>query len=91
MAIGTVFYFPLCIKDIIRIPFKEVSIQAWGALFFSGLFALVLCYIIWYASVKRVGNSRTAIYDNVIPVFTVFFAYIFLGEKITMLQAAGAL
>ena len=91
MVIGTVFYIPFCVKDIINTHYNEVSFKAWGALFYSGLFALVICYIIWFASVKRVGSSRTAIYDNLVPVFAVIFAYLFLNEKITILQACGVL
>jgi len=37
-----------------------------------------------------VGNTKTAIYDYLIPVFTAFFAYFFLDERITAQQAAGA-
>jgi len=85
-----VFYIPFCLKDVREISFGKVSFQAWVALFYSGIFALAICYVIWYASVKRVGNSRTAIYDNLVPVLTVMFAYFSLGERITVLQAGGA-
>jgi len=91
MSIGTIFYLPFCIKHVINLNFSEVSFQAWAALFYSGLFALVICYVIWYASVKRVGNSKTAIYGNITPVFTMLFASIFLSEKITFWQISGVL
>lgn len=91
MIVGTVFYLPFCFKDMIHLKLNEISLQAWAALFYSGLFALVICYIIWYASVKRVGNSRTAIYDNFMPILTILFAYVFISERITFLQAGGAL
>ena len=91
MAIGTVFFLPFCIKDISHIPFRTVSLKAWGSLLYSGLFALVICYVIWYASVQRVGNTKTAIYDYLIPVFTAIFAYFFIDERITEQQAVGAI
>lgn len=91
MSIGTVFYLPFCTRDIFRLRLGEVSFHAWGVLLYSCLFALVISYVIWYASIKRVGNSKTAIYGNFTPIFTVLFAYIFLSETITLLQAAGAL
>lgn len=91
MAFGAVFYLPFAAKDIIEIQWVELSFQAWAALIFSALFVLVISYVIWYASVKRVGNSKTAIYGNFTPIFTVLFAYIFLSEKITFLQAVGGL
>ncbi len=91
MAIGTVFYLPFCVKDIISINFSKVSFNAWASLLYSGLFALAICYVIWYSSVKRVGNSKTAIYGNIMPILTIIFAYIFISERITLLQAGGAL
>lgn len=91
MVVGTVFFLPFSIKDISRITYRSVSLKAWGSLLYSGLFALVICYVIWYASVKRVGNTKTAIYDYLIPVFTVIFAYFIIDERISGQQAVGAL
>jgi len=91
LAIGTFFYLPFSAKDIWQLRWSEVSFQAWAALIYSGLFAIAISYVIWYASVKRVGNSKTAIYGNITPVFAVISAYIFLSEKLTLLQILGAL
>jgi len=90
MGLGTLAYLPFCVKPILAEDYKRISTAAWGSLLFSGFFALAVCYVIWYASVKKVGNSKTAIYDNLIPVMTVFFAWIFLGERLTVLQGVGA-
>ncbi|MFP4083266.1 MAG: DMT family transporter, partial [Candidatus Aminicenantes bacterium] len=91
MVMGTVFYVPFCLKDVLHLRLTAISTPAWGALFYSGLFALAICYVIWYFSVKIVGNIKTAIYGYLIPVFTVLFAYIFISETITYWQAVGAL
>ena len=91
MGLGTAVYLPFCFRDMIRTDFSRIPVQAWLMLAFSGFFALAVCYVIWYMSVRRVGNSRTAIYDNLIPILTVCFAWIFLGERMTRVQAAGAL
>lgn len=90
LPIGTLFYLPFCVKDIVELRWKEVSFQAWGTLFYSAFFALVLSYVFWYASVKRVGNSKTAIYGNITPILTMFFAYLFISERITLYQVIGA-
>ena len=91
MITGTIFFLPFCLKDVINICYSEISPVTWVAILYSSIFALVICYVIWYASVKRIGNTKTAIYDNFVPVFTVISAYLILGERITMLQAGGAL
>lgn len=91
LAIGTVFYLPFAASDIVRIQWSEISFQAWAALIYSGLFAIAICYVIWYASVRRVGNSKTAIYGYLSPIFTILFAYLLISERITILQIGGAL
>jgi len=90
LAFGTSLYVPFCVKDILAINFPAVSLQAWLILVFSAVFSLAIPYIVWYASVKRIGNSKTAIYDNLIPVLTVFFAYLLLDERLAPVQAIGA-
>jgi len=91
MAIGTILFIPFSFKSISTLEFSSISFPAWGGLIYSGLFALVISYVIWYSSVKKVGNSKTAIYSNLQPVFAIFFSYIILREKITLFQFIGAL
>jgi drug/metabolite transporter (DMT)-like permease len=91
LAVGTFFFLPFAAKDVIQLNWNDLSVQAWAALFFSALFAIAICYVIWYASVKRVGNSKTAVYGYITPVFTIIFAYFFLSEVLTVLQIVGAL
>ncbi len=91
LAIGTVFYLPFAASDIVRIQWSEISFQAWAALIYSGLFAIAISYVIWYSSIRRVGNSKTAIYGYLIPIFTMLFAHLLISERITLLQIGGAL
>jgi drug/metabolite transporter (DMT)-like permease len=90
LAFGTVFYLPFAAPSIFRIPWKEISFQGWTSILYSGLFAIAVSYVIWYTSVKRIGNSKTAIYGNINVVFSVSVAYVFLAERITPLQVCGA-
>lgn len=91
MAVGTLVYLPFAAEDIARLSWSSISFKSWASLLYSGLFCLVIGYVIWYASVKRVGNSKTVIYGNITPVLTVLFAYIFLSERLSLSQAMAAL
>ena len=91
LAVGTLFYLPFCVPAFVRQDFGQISSKAWFILIYSGLFALAFGYVAWYASVRRVGNSKTAIYGNITPVMTVIFAYVFIAEKISLWQGVGAL
>ncbi len=57
---------------------------------FSALFAVVIGYLIWYTSVQRVGNARTAVYSNLSPVVAIIFAWLTLGDALGPLQLLGA-
>jgi len=90
LAIGTLFYLPITVKDVLRQPWGSLSSRSWAALLFSAVFSIALSYFIWYTSVRRIGNTKTGIFSNITPVFTVFFAHLFLGERVTIPEVAGA-
>lgn len=89
--IGTVFYLPFAWKEFSRADFSRLSAGAWLGLVYSGSLALVFGFVVWYKSVKRVGGARTGVYSNLTPVFGVLTAVIFLKDRLTWLQVAGAL
>jgi drug/metabolite transporter (DMT)-like permease len=90
MAFGAFFYVPWTVPEISRISWRFVTWKAWGSLILSALFGLVVGYLIWYYSVKRVGNAKTAVYNNMTPIFTAGFAVLMLGEKVELFQGVGA-
>jgi drug/metabolite transporter (DMT)-like permease len=90
MAIGTVPYVLLAIPSLWRTDWAAVSAFTWGALVVSAALALAFCYIVWYAGVRTLGPSRTAIYSNVIPIVAIVSAAAFLHEPLTGVKIAGA-
>jgi len=91
LAAGTLFYLPLTMKDVLALPLCLLSPASWAALLYSSVFAIAASYVIWYSSVRRIGNARTGIFTNLAPVFTVLFARVFLSESITARQLSGAI
>lgn len=63
---------------------------SWLALIYSGAFAIALAYFIWYYSIRQIGNTRTAVYSNFIPLVALLIAWLTLGEVPTWLQLVGA-
>ncbi len=91
LSFGTLFYLPLTVREIAALDWGSLSARSWAALAFSAVFSIAISYVIWYSSVKRVGNTKTGIYSNITPVLTVFFAQLFLGELIGLTKLIGAL
>ncbi len=90
LASGTLFYLPFAATDMLRQTWNSISGASWAAFLYSSVLAIALSYVIWYSSVRRVGNTKTGIYNYITPVLTVFFAHLFLGESVTLGQMAGA-
>ena len=90
-SFGTLFYLPLAAGGIADIRIGRIPAQAWGAVFYSGVLAIVVGYAVYYSSVRKVGNTKTAIYSNLNPVFATIFAVLFLRERVTPLQVGGGL
>ena len=83
LSIGTLLLVPPAIPDLISQDWGSISTLNWSGLVFSLIFALVFCYVVWYRSVKKVGNIRTAVYTNLVPVFGTLFGVWLLHERLT--------
>lgn len=88
-GIGTVFYLPFAAADVGRVSWTSISAGAWASLLYSSVLAIVVGFIVYSSSVRTVGNTKTGIYSNLNPVFAVVFAWFFLSERITALEAGG--
>lgn len=84
---------PLCLvaaPAIRRTAWVALPLQAWLAIGYSAIFALVIAYLIWYRGVKLIGPTRTSMYSNLQPVIAVLVAWVALGEVPTAAQGMGA-
>lgn len=59
-------------------------------LFCVAFFNFLLPYFSFYKSVKVIGAEKTGIILTTTPVLSIFLSIIILGEKLTFLQAIGA-
>jgi drug/metabolite transporter (DMT)-like permease len=70
----------------------NVTSKGWGSLLYMATFASVIAYMLQQVSVKRIGPSKTSLYINLIPLFSMIMAYFILGEKVTIQKVlAGAM
>ena len=69
---------------------SPVTAAAWAGVLYSGLMAIGLAYLLWYRGVQALGNNRTAVYSNLVPVAALATAWVWLGEVPAPLQLVGA-
>jgi drug/metabolite transporter (DMT)-like permease len=90
MAIGTLFYAPFALPELRSLEWGRVSAWTWVALISSATLALCIAYMIWFTAVQRIGNTRTSVYSNMVPVVAMVVAALGFGEPIGALEVAGA-
>lgn len=90
MWIGGVALLAISVPAFLAQDWSAVRPASWLALAYSGAFAIAVAYFIWYYSIRQIGNTRTAVYSNFIPVVALIIAWQTLGEKPTWLQIVGA-
>ena len=90
MAIGSALYVPFAWVALRDLAWRDVSASAWWSIVFSAVFALCVAYMIWYTAVQRLGNTRTSVYSNMVPLVAMVVAWGWLGEHIGAMKIAGA-
>jgi drug/metabolite transporter (DMT)-like permease len=86
--IGSVFFLPLA---SITSPVPEsVSALGIGAMIYLGTVVTVGAYGLYNFGVSRLPASQATGFINLIPVFTLIFAWGFLGERLTGVQLLAA-
>jgi len=89
MVGGTALLLVFAAAPIARTDWTAVGPLTWGAVAYSGLFALVIAYLFWYRGVRIIGPTRTAIYANFQPVIAMLIAWLAFGDAPGLVQIAG--
>lgn len=87
---GTPLLVILGLPDLASTSLPGVSTPALLTVGYAGVLAVAVAYLLWNRAVRVLGNARTAIYSNTVPVVALAGAWLFLGEVPTPLQLVGA-
>ena len=90
MALGTLFLIPFSFRELWQQDWHKIAPISWLALVYSFSLGIAIGYTIWYIGVARLGATRTSVYSNLVPVAAIFFAWLFLAERLTLEQLLGA-
>jgi len=82
------------------LPFYVIEVIFYRTFTFTGLSIGVIAILgilvsvgavsIWTASVRSIGPNRATIFINLIPIFSIVMAIIFLGEELFLFHFTGA-
>lgn len=89
--LGTILLVPLYIKDSRQAPPIKWDIHLVLVIFYIGAGASVTAYMLWNQAIARLGAARTALFGNLIPVFSIIEAVIILNEKFTITHVISSI
>jgi len=90
MSSASVVFLILSYRELTGIDWSAIPLAGWASALYSGLFGLCIGNIMWSWGIKKIGSTKTAIYNNLPPVFSIITGCIFLGEPFGLQQLAGA-
>ena len=87
---GLPFNMLMGVPDLLRTDWAAISVGAWLGIVYAGVFAIAIAYLLWYRGVRTIGQSRTSVYQNLVPVVALAAAWLWLAETPTPQQLLGA-
>ena len=84
--IGTALLLPFYLYELKTKGGFEINTQNIGAIFYLGLGASVICFLLWNKSIAYLGAGRASLFGNLIPVFSTIEAVLFLNEKVSLIH-----
>ena len=88
-AIGVVLFLPLFLIFNLKKFLATGIVADFSSVVLLAIFASSGAFVLFAYSVRHLGISRANIFSNLIPVFTAIFAFLLVGDKLTLLNGAG--
>jgi drug/metabolite transporter (DMT)-like permease len=86
MLIATAVHF--LVSEDIQVA-MHLPAQVYWLCLLMAVVATVLPSVLMNIGIQHLGSSKAALMSSVGPVSTIFLAYLFLGEKVTLVQLLG--
>ena len=90
LLFGSAVLLPCYVAETLLVKAVPTDVGALGILFYLGTIGSLIPVFLWSRAVPVVGANQSAIFVNLMPVFTVTLAYIFLGERLFAYHVGGA-
>jgi drug/metabolite transporter (DMT)-like permease len=89
-VLGSLFFLPIFLifdlKPFIAAPH---TIESLKPIIELSAFASCGAFILYAYAVRNLGITRANVFTNCIPIFTAFFSFLLIGEKLTLQNMAG--
>jgi drug/metabolite transporter (DMT)-like permease len=76
---------------LFAVPEQMPSVKAWWSVVLLGIASTGIAYVIYFKLISQVGPTKTLTVTYLIPVFGLFWGWLFLEEQISLSMVAGCL
>lgn len=90
-TLGTLCLLPFYLFEIAHTPPVAWSRNMLLIIFYLGIGNSIIGFFCWNIAIKKLGSTATALFANLIPVFSTIEAVIFLGEDFTQIHLISGL
>lgn len=90
LTIGAIGLVLIGLPSVSRLDLGALPPGIWLAIAYAGALSIGAAYLIWYAAVAAIGNTRTAAFSNLVPALALLIAWLWLGESPSGRQLLGA-
>lgn len=90
MAPSGLFSLPYLNRNLVT-KIGSFPLEFWLALIVLVLFCTIIAHFIWFWALKKIEAGPVAISTYIIPVFSIFYSWVWLNEVITLSTIIGAL
>ena len=80
---GLLFYLPFAIIELKNNGWPVINPGGVLSALFLGVFASVVSFFAFNKALQQIEATRASIFVNIIPLVSIFFAWIFLDEKLS--------
>ena len=87
---GALFMVPLALVEALLVGVRRPTAQAAGGVLFLTVVCSIAAYLLLNYAFRFLAASRVSVFINLTPVVAVASAYLLLGERLTLAQAAAA-
>ena len=88
-SFGTLMVLPFFIWEVNLSATVQWNSHLIFSILYLGLAASVICFLIWNIAIRKLGAGRTALFGNLIPVFSSMEAAIILHEDFTWIHISS--
>jgi drug/metabolite transporter (DMT)-like permease len=87
---GSLFMFPFTLGSWSKVDWGGLGVSHYSAIVYNVLLCTVFAFVVWNASMFKIGAARANFFRYVVPAAAVVVGLIFFDESITLSQIVGA-